>query len=200
MKLLKTFGSLTALSLVVLYNSIHAPLGYAAQLGLGDSLEEDTKLNTDTALSDVCEEEPVISPEALQESSSPLSQSLGPNLMASAVVTDISQEIQSSQTLIAQGVEFEDCGIGGVAPEGGLPAAAGLPWAAALIPAGAAAAAIPFVVGGDDDPPNSPPPNNPPPPNVPPNVPEPSEAATAGLFACLGIAGIVTRRRMNRSR
>lgn len=212
MKLFNTFGSLTALLLAILYNSLHAPLSYAAQLGLGDSLTKELKSNSDTtAFSDVCEEGPVISPEeALQEESpSPLSQSLGPNLVASATIPDVSVGIQSPQTLVAQSVQFEDCGIGGIAPEGGLPAAAGFPLAAALIPAGAAAAIVPLAVtGGDDDSGNSNPPANTPPvlnlpdddpDNIPPNVPEPSEAATAGLFACLGLAGIVARRRMNRS-
>jgi|GEM_PF-3281405 len=208
MKLLKTFGSLTALSLAVVYNSLHAPLSYAAQLGLGDSLTEEPKSNAETAFSDVCAEESVVSPEALQESPSPLSQSLGPNLVASATISDVSIGIQSPQTLVAQGVQFEDCGIGGIAPEGGLPAA-GFPLAAALIPAGAAAAIVPLAAtGGDDNPGNANPPADTPPvldlpnddpENIPPNVPEPSEAATAGLFACLGIAGIVARRRMNRS-
>lgn len=200
MKLLKTCGSLTALSLVVLYNSVNAPIAHAAQLGLGDSLESETKLNTNTAQSDVCEEEPVISPEALQESSSPLSQSLGPNLMASSVVADTSTGVLSSQTLVAQGVLLEDCGIGGVAPEGGLPAAAGFPLAAALIPAGVAAAAVPLALTGGDDPADPAPPTVDPPDPIPPSVPEPAETATAGLFAFLGIAGVVARRKMNRSR
>lgn len=193
MKLLKTCGSLTALSVVVLYNAINTPFSYAAQLGLGDSIEADSKLDMDTAQSDVCEEEPIISPEALQDSSSPLSQSLGPNLMASASTSDVSVSLISSRTLIAES-GLIDCGIGGVAPEGGLPAAAGFPLAAALIPAGAAAAAIPFIVGGDD-------PETPTPPStVPPSVPEPAETATAGLFACLGIVGVLAKRKMNRSR
>ncbi len=186
MKLLKTFGSLTALSLVVLYNSVNAPRSYAAQLGLGDSLEKGTPLTTDTASSDVCAEEaPVISPEALQ-SPSPLSQ-LGPDLVANAAATDVSRP---SQFLVAQG--FEECGIGGVAPEGGLPAAAaGFPLAAALIPAGAAAAAaLPLALSGGDDPATT--------PAAVPNVPEPAETATASLFACLGIAGVMARRKMNR--
>lgn len=189
MKFLNTFGALTALSLVVLYNAINAPLSHAAQLGLGDSLDKGTTLRTDTALSDVCEEEaPVVSPEALQPSD-PVSQ-LGPNLVASAAVTD-SSVASSSQVLVAQG--FEDCGIGGVAPEGGLPAAAGFPLAAALIPAGAAAAVLPLALTGGDDPAPAPP------AAIPPNVPEPAETATASLFACLGIAGVIARRKMNRS-
>lgn len=187
MKLLKTCGSLTALSLVVLYNAISTPLSHAAQLGLGDSIETDAKLNTNTAQSDVCAEEPIISPEALQDSSGPLSQSLGPNLMASASTSDVPTGLLASRTLIAQN-GLIDCGIGGIAPEGGLPAAAGFPLAAALIPAGAAAAAVPFLVGGDD---NS--------AAIPPSVPEPAEAATAGLFACLGIVGVLAKRKMNRS-
>lgn len=200
MKLLKTCGSLTALSLVVLYNAINVPLSHAAQLGLGDSVETDSQLNTNTAQSDVCEEEPVISPEALKDSSSPLSRSLGPNLMASASTSDVSTGLLASRTLIAEN-GLIDCGIGGVAPEGGLPAAAGFPLAAALIPAGAAAAALPFVVGGDGDPadPAPAPPVIDPPDAIPPSVPEPAEAATAGLFACLGIVGVLARRKMNRS-
>lgn len=199
MKLLKTCGSLTALSLVVLYNAINTPFSHAAQLGLGDSIEADSKLNTETAQSDVCEEEPIISPEALQESSGPLSQSSGPNLLANATTSDVSTGLLSAQTLIAEN-GLIDCGIGGVAPEGGLPAAAGFPLAAALIPAGAAAAAIPFVVGGDDDPADPAPPVIDPPDPAPPSVPEPAEAATAGLFACLGVVGVLAKRKMNRSR
>ena len=189
MKLLKTCGSLTALSLVVLYNAINTPLSHAAQLGLGDSIETEAKLNTNTAQSDVCAEEAIISPEALQDSSGPLSRSLGPNLMASASTSDVSTGL-ASRTLIAEN-GLIDCGIGGIAPEGGLPAAAGFPLAAALIPAGAAAAALPFVIGGDDGA-GAPAP-------APPSVPEPAEAATAGLFACLGIVGVLAKRKMNRS-
>lgn len=196
MKLLRISGSLTALTLIALYNAISAPFSHAAQLGLGDSVGLDSNLstdtapnlNTDTAQSDICEEEPIISPEALQESSGPLSQSLGPNLMANASTSDVSTGLLSSQTLIAENGML-DCGIGGIAPEGGLPAAAGFPVAAALIPAGAAAAALPFVIGDDDDP-----------ATTPPSVPEPAEAATAGLFASLGIAGVLARRKMNRTR
>lgn len=199
MKLLKTCGSLSALLLIVSYNAINAPVGHAAQLGLGNSLDEQPNFSTDTAQSDVCEEEPVISPEALQEPSGPLSSSLGPNLIANSGTSDASVGLLSSPTLIAEN-GLIDCGIGGVAPEGGIPAA-GFPLAAALIPAGAAAAALPFVVGGDDDPTPPTPPNNPPvPPVTPPSVPEPAEAATAGLFACLGIAGVLARRKINRTR
>lgn len=197
MKLLKTCGSLTALSLVVLYNAINTPLSHAAQLGLGDSIETEAKLNTNTAQSDVCAEEAIISPEALQDSSGPLSRSLGPNLMASASTSDVSTGLLASRTLIAEN-GLIDCGIGGIAPEGGLPAAAGFPLAAALIPAGAAAAALPFVIGGDDGP-AAPAPAIDPPAPIPPSVPEPAEAATAGLFACLGIVGVLAKRKMNRS-
>lgn len=196
MKLLKTGGSLSALLLILSYNTINAPVSHAAQLGLGDSLDEKPNLRIDTAQSDVCGEEPVISPEALQEPSGPLSRSLGPNLVANSGMTDASGGVLPSQTLIAEN-GLIDCGIGGVAPVGGIPAAAGFPLAAALIPAGAAAAALPFVVGGDDDPAPPTPPVNPPP--APP-VPEPAETATAGLFACLGIAGVLARRKMNRTR
>ncbi len=188
MKLLRIPGSLTALTLIALYNAISAPFSHAAQLGLGDSVGLDSNLSTDTAQSDICEEEPIISPEALQEPSGPLSQSLGPNLMANASTSDVSTGLLLSQTLIAEDGML-DCGIGGIAPEGGLPAAAGFPLAAALIPAGAAAAALPFVIGDDDDP-----------ATTPPSVPEPAEAATAGLFASLGIAGVLARRKMNRTR
>lgn len=199
MKLSKTFGSLTTLSLVVLYNSINAPASYAAQLGLGDSLEEEMKLEENTILSDsACGEEP-ISPEALQQPSSPLSQSLGPNLIASAATTDSAVGIQQpSPPLVAQAGLLEECAVGGIAPAGGLPAAAaGFPLAAALIPAGAAAAAIPLIAGGDDGNPN---PNTAPNPAPAPPVPEPAETATAGLFACLGIAGVAAKRKINRSR
>jgi hypothetical protein len=207
MKSLKSLGSFTTLSLVVLCNVANIPLSHAAQLGLGDPLEE-ANLKTNIADSDVCAEEiPVVAPEALQEPAN-LSQSLslGSRLMANAAATDVNANSRPSPALIAQDVQFEDCAIGGIAPEGGLPAAAAFPLAAALIPAGAGLVALPLALGGDDDPgsPSNPPNNNPPPLSppgpTPPNVPEPAEAATASLLACLGITGVVTRRRMNRVR
>ncbi|NJN38123.1 MAG: hypothetical protein HC790_04330 [Acaryochloridaceae cyanobacterium CSU_3_4] len=203
MKSLRILGSFTTLSLVVLHNTINIPVTHAAQLGLGDSLEEEINLKTNIVGSDVCAEEaPVVSPEALQEPANvSQSLSLGSHLMANVAATDVNVNSQPSPALIAQDVQFEDCAIGGIAPEGGLPAAAGFPLAAALIPAGAAAIGIPLALGGSDDPgsPSNPPDNNPPPLEpIPPNVPEPAEAATAGLFACLGITGVIARRRMNR--
>jgi len=186
MKLSKTCGSLSALLVVVSFNAVNVPLSYAAQLNLQDAAENKPNLTPSSAQSDVCGEVPMISPEALQESPEPLSHAHPSTLVANAVVSDSPAKVVPSQQ-VAEVILFEDCGIGGVAPEGGLPLAApgGFPVAAALIPAGAAAAAVPLLATSGND-------------NNAPNVPEPTETATAGLFACLGIAGVVARRRMKK--
>ncbi|MEO0374597.1 MAG: hypothetical protein AAF329_08235 [Cyanobacteria bacterium P01_A01_bin.17] len=145
---------------------------YAAQLDFQDPFQGDASVQPNQADidADLCEED--LSPVESELNSL----NLGPNLVASAVVSD-------TPLLIAQG---PICDLGGVAPEGGGALAAGLP----LLPilggvAGAGGlAAVAATAGGDDD--GTPP---------APAVPEPAELATASLFATLGVAGVLLRRK-----
>ena len=88
--------------------------------------------------------------------------------------------------LIAQEV-IEDCNVGGIPPVGTPLAAAAFPLAAVLGGIGGAGAITGAVIAATDG------------GGTPPAVPEPSDGAMAGLFAGLGITGIVLRRRMKSS-
>lgn len=88
--------------------------------------------------------------------------------------------------LIAQEV-IEDCNVGGIPPVGTPLAAAAFPLAAVLGGIGGAGAITGAVIAATDG------------GGTPPAVPEPSEGAMAGLFAGLGITGIVLRGRMKSS-
>ncbi|WP_146242344.1 hypothetical protein [Acaryochloris thomasi] len=143
---------------------------YAAQLDFqdpfqGDASDQPSQADIDT---DLCEEGSSPAESELN------SLNLGPNLVASTVISD-------TPLLIAQG---PICDLGGVAPEGGGALGAGIP----LLPilgglAGAGGiAAVAATGGGDGDAPA-------------PAVPEPAELATASLFATLGVAGVLLRRK-----
>lgn len=198
MKLLRNLGSLATLGIVAFYGAVRTPSVYAAQLGLGEGpsydLGEDPLGNqapvaeTDIAGSGVCQGQTVFPNDALEEQpteslNQPLS-SLGPNLIAANGAADVPVGLLSSSGLIAQAIDIEDCGVGGIPPEGGLPAA-GFPFAA--LAGLAPAAAIPFLIGGDNSTP------------TPPPVPEPAEVVTAGLFAALGVAGIFAKRKLKQT-
>ncbi len=172
MSIIKKTGSITALLACLTYGSVNS--AYAAQLDFQDPFQSGTPAEPNPVQpdSDLCEEEPT--PDAELQSLK-----LGPNLVASSAVSDTALGLQG-RTLIAQG---PICDLGGVAPEGGgaiggpgiLPILAGLAGAGGI-------AAIAATGGGDDA------------PEVV-SVPEPSELATAGLFASLGIAGVLLRRK-----
>ncbi|NJK41039.1 MAG: hypothetical protein HC934_06155 [Acaryochloridaceae cyanobacterium SU_2_1] len=199
MKLLRNLGSLTTLGIVAFYSAIHTPYSYAAQIGLGENSSVDLGgvplgdqvplTETDITTSNICAGQTVFPDGSLEEQPSeeslnqPLS-SLGPNLVASNGTADVSVGFAASPILIAQAIEIEDCGLGGIPPEGGLPLAGGFPFAA--LAGLAPLAAIPALIGGGD-------------PDPVPPVPEPAEVATAGLFAALGVAGILAKRKLKRS-
>ncbi|WP_146242343.1 hypothetical protein [Acaryochloris thomasi] len=148
---------------------------YAAQLDFQDPFQGDASAQPSQADidADLCEED--FSPVESELNSL----NLGPNLVASAVVSD-------TPLLIAQG---PICDLGGVAPEGGGALGAGIP----LLPvlgglAGAGGIAAVAATGGGDGDGDAPAPPT-------PAVPEPAELATASLFATLGVAGVLLRRK-----
>ncbi|MGF1600743.1 MAG: hypothetical protein ACFCU8_01775 [Thermosynechococcaceae cyanobacterium] len=172
MSIIKKTGSITALLACFSYGSVNSV--YAAQLNFRDPFQgESTAQPAAPAAvdSELCEEEPA-------PKSNLNSLNLGPNLVASAVASDTPLGLQG-RTLIAQA---PICDLGGVAPEGGASLGSAfpvLPLLGALAGAGGIAA-IAAAGGGD---------------NGTPVVPEPAELATASLFASLGVAGVLLRRR-----
>jgi hypothetical protein len=171
MSIIKKTGSITALLACLSYGSVNSV--HAAQLDFQDPFKGDTTAQPAAVDSELCEEEPAPKPELN-------SQSLGPNLIASAVASDTPLGLQGG-TLVAQA---PICDLGGVAPEGGASLGSAfpiLPLLGGLAAAGGTAALIATAGGDDDDP--------------VPVVPEPAELATASLFASLGVAGVLLRRK-----
>ncbi|MGB7417352.1 MAG: hypothetical protein WA902_24360 [Thermosynechococcaceae cyanobacterium] len=171
MIIIKKTGSIPALLACFSYGSVNSVS--AAQLDFQDpSQGESTEQPAPAAVdSELCEEETA-------PKSNLNSLNLGPNLVASAVASDIPLGLQS-RTLVAQAI----CDLGGVAPEGGASLGGGFPLLPLLGGLGAAGGIAAIAAGGGG--------GN----NGTPVVPEPAELATASLFASLGVAGVLLRRR-----
>jgi hypothetical protein len=169
MSIIKKTSSVAALLACLLHGSVN-PV-YAAQLDFQDPFQEDASAQPNQADidSDLCEE-------GIDPAESELnSLNLGPNLVANSGASD-------TPLLIAQAPV---CDLGGVAPEGAGALGGGvplLPILGGLAGAGGIAAVAAGSGGGDNG-------------GGPPAVPEPAELATASLFATLGVAGVLLRRK-----
>lgn len=173
MSIIRKTGSITALLACLSYGSVNAV--HAAQLDFQDPFQEGTPAQPVQAEvdEDLCVEDPA--PEAELNS-----HSNHPNLVASSGISDAPLGLEG-KTLIAQG---PICDLGGVAPEGAGALGGGVPLAAILGPlgAGAVGGVVAATTGGDGD-------------DDPAEIPEPAELATASLFASLGVAGVLLRRK-----